>query len=112
MASLNGKESSKESASSASCGVDVKHLEETKAHEKGSNCDAKTSGKMRGVQNSNYEGFCKIVAVVVVVVAFVFHVLRGTQDGRFPYTCFTFFCSIVIFCNDTSCLVLFTSGQG
>ena len=34
------------------------------------------------MSGSKYEFICKVLAVVIVFVAFISHLLRGTQEGR------------------------------
>ena len=34
---------------------------------------------------SKYEFFCKALATVIAIVAFIFHLLRGTTEGEFLY---------------------------
>ena len=36
-------------------------------------------------KDSKYDSFCKFVAVVIVVISFVFHVIRGTREGELSY---------------------------
>ena len=78
MASLNGKEFKELNGSR----VYVTDLEETKTLEKNSQNDSKTSVIMKECKTSKYESFCKILAVAIVVIAFVFHLLRGGKEGR------------------------------
>ena len=73
MASLNEKENASR--------VEITELHETKPSRKNGHCDAKTPSKKDEGRTSKYESFCKIVAVIIVVVAFVFHVLRGAKEG-------------------------------
>lgn len=39
----------------------------------------KASSTQEGMVGSRYEFFCKFLAVVIVLVSFVFHLLRGAQ---------------------------------
>ena len=61
---------------------EIASLQETKTNKNNAHHPAKTPAKKDDVKTSKYESFCKIAAVIIVVVAFVSHLLRGAQEGR------------------------------
>ena len=44
---------------------------------------AKAVANKNDVKTSKFESFCKVLAVVIVIIAFVGHLLRGAQEGKF-----------------------------
>ena len=78
---MNGSVNPKESAT-----MDVRVIMPVQETESASNTGhnpAKAPAKLDEARTSRSESFCKLLAVFIVLVSFVFHLLRGAQEGMF-----------------------------
>lgn len=90
MSSLNGKER-------VTC-VKITSVQEAKTQGKnGNHCD-KAGAKVDKTKNFKYECCSKIIAVVIVLIAFVSHLVRGASEGKFLQTTFASNGKFAIFC--------------
>ena len=106
MASLSGKED-------ASC-EETTALQETEIMVNNGQNHTKVPVKMDEAKSSKYESLCKIIAVILVVVAFVSHLLRGAHEGRFSRVFYFMFCFHALLHFEVISLVSFNFkvGQG
>ena len=58
-------------------------VQETESASNSGHNQDKTLAKKDEAMTSKYESFCKLIAVAIVVISFVFHLLRGAREGMF-----------------------------